>query len=1264
VGATATVVPGYFGEDDAALLGSLVYSAPAKDVDDLTDITALVAAKDGSEGLYTVVVSATFVPSTEAEFLFRVTSQHSAALFVDGRAVLVDAGCWTPGADEVAVWLTVPVNLTLIAASCGGYNNLQFEWRGGAQREWTTSVSPFLRAASDSKLSNDLTCVAGCPPGWIRISGRCFVVPAKKAKQDVAAAYCRQLGGHLAVIPDDFQNQGLHALTGGSVPMWIGLQRAHSDGDFAWADGAAFTWDRWAVNNPRSKHGCAQMLLGGRDPLQDAEQWISASCDGPPAPFACSVLATGPGCETGGAALAYQLRRAKAQRYLLEPNCSSHADCRYGTYCFDLERYSTGDGWGGNGRCSALHDPYQCCGIDTDAIDRDRSACPAWLRCDLMLDNEADNTVCGCDISSPAVVLEFAMSATQLTATSIIMGKHRPVGMGTRLTKLYFAASLTNNIVYQMAKVIMKCFPYGSDSVLTSFILHFFSMTGLSLLTIIIMESLMVAKLKSMGKLDATTTAIYKTQRVVVSTLCVTIGLAGASARYRPTASEEDLLWYDSVFVAMIFLFFVAFLLATRFGVTICLVFYEAWQATSEELREGGAADMATLARTHRAVKIQFLSALGGMATASLFFVANGMEQARSLHGRIYVDEKPDERLAQLSSFFLFVAVFVDSICNDLCSHWMMLTVFDGSLRQAQTVIEDRVERAAKELRQHDVAMQAMQAGPTSLERSLELMQRERHVRALLLQQPLSDEAISTAWAAVRSLATAEAQRINQLLRCVRLRAMIMPLRYQILHDLPSLSAKPRQPVPKEFQGGTQADAFFEYLVQVANSEHKNFVAMLEKSVEVFNQASSPGELGLDQDIFPFKIWRDGKKQKAVHEAEESVVARMSLKKEFYKPSIGEVVRVTDEGAEISKRNGNHAYFLGFSSNDDLLLQISGRSRPLKLNCDRIRACRGAAVLVPGPVKTQERMKEKLRSDYKNEPYPQAASILDILRATIVLDDPYALAVCAAYIQKEFAAVRLKNRFASDSVESVSVDRLLSEFYSAELVGGAASTALNGNNDASHDLGGLSHYTQQYRDINLSIAVDFPGRETKFVCEVQLTLSAISILKKSEQKIYSLLRMENPAELLEQYVFSRKTEDDESTTRTSKSAMSSGSDASIMPKDYASALSAVGLTSDTPQTAPLGEIDDEHRGQAQHLPEVLEDNEPGPKTVVAFDVPRSDGLPAARVGATMQAQLLDDFPVETEGTSRSALLGFGVCGCSDSRFADAIPCGTGGQFTL
>jgi hypothetical protein len=227
-------------------------------------------------------------------------------------------------------------------------------------------------------------------------------------------------------------------------------------------------------------------------------------------------------------------------------------------------------------------------------------------------------------------------------------------------------------------------------------------------------------------------------------------------------------------------------------------------------------------------------------------------------------------------------------------------------------------------------------------------------------------------------------------------------------------------------------------------------------------------------------------------------------------------------------------------------------------------------------------MREKLRTDYKDDPPPAAASLLDILRATIVVDDPYALAVCAAYIQKKFDVLRLKNRFASDPVESVSVERLLSEFYSAETDGGSVPTA---NGDVAGDLGKLSGYTQQYRDINVNIAFEFPGRAAKFVGEVQFQLSTISILKKSEQKIYSLLRMEDPAELLEQYVFSRKAEGDESTVLTSMISMSAVSGASpalspAVPQEHASALTAAGFTGGTAQNPPF-EIDDEDRGQVR-----------------------------------------------------------------------------------
>ena len=277
-----------------------------------------------------------------------------------------------------------------------------------------------------------------------------------------------------------------------------------------------------------------------------------------------------------------------------------------------------------------------------------------------MIFNDADTTVCGCDLSSPLTFIEFGMSATQLLVGASLFAQHRPDTQGARQTNRYFVVSIVNNVIYHSSKVIMRCLPIGRDSILASFVLHFLSVTGLSLVTILFLQSLMVGKLNSMGRLDSRSYIIYRMEEVAVLTLCTTVALGGASARFRPTASEEMRLLLDSVFVVMIILFIICFFLSTCFGAKACTVFYEAWQATYKELREGGADDMAKLSKINTAVKIQFLTALGGMLTASLFFLANAFEQMRSLRERVY-ERTPNEQLAQASAFFLYVAVFVSA---------------------------------------------------------------------------------------------------------------------------------------------------------------------------------------------------------------------------------------------------------------------------------------------------------------------------------------------------------------------------------------------------------------------------------------------------------------------------------------------------------------------------------------------------------------------------------------------------------------------------
>jgi len=55
----------------------------------------------------------------------------------------------------------------------------------------------------------------------------------------------------------------------------------------------------------------------------------------------------------------------------------------------------------------------------------------------------------------------------------------------------------------------------------------------------------------------------------------------------------------------------------------------------------------------------------------------------------------------------------------------------------------------------------------------------------------------------------------------------------------------------------------------------------------------------------------------------------------------------------------------------------------------------------------------------------------------------------------------------------------------------------------------------------LNIEIPREGRDP-FICELQVALSGIAILKKSEQVVYTIMRMKRPADLVGTYVFDRE----------------------------------------------------------------------------------------------------------------------------------------------
>ena len=123
------------------------------------------------------------------------------------------------------------------------------------------------------------------------------------------------------------------------------------------------------------------------------------------------------------------------------------------------------------------------------------------------------------------------------------------------------------------------------------------------------------------------------------------------------------------------------------------------------------------------------------------------------------------------------------------------------------------------------------------------------------------------------------------------------------------------------------------------------------------------------------------------------------------------------------------------------------------------------------------------------------------------------MACFVRYMQKTLRAVRVKNRFENDVVQKISAAQLQQQFYAAESWGYDDESS-----DASGDTYGRMTYDKMYRDVLLNVEVPREGG-LPFIAEVQVALSGIAILKKSEQKVYSIMRMKAAAELLDTFVF-------------------------------------------------------------------------------------------------------------------------------------------------
>ncbi|XP_061732556.1 macrophage mannose receptor 1 isoform X2 [Nerophis ophidion] len=107
-----------------------------------------------------------------------------------------------------------------------------------------------------------------CPAGWLRFKDKCFLLKGKKndikANWTYARSWCKDQGGQLAVIDDQYENDFLSSyLRDLQPPTWIGMSDILVENQYAWSDGVSpvlyTNWNDKEPNNAGGTEHCVAM---------------------------------------------------------------------------------------------------------------------------------------------------------------------------------------------------------------------------------------------------------------------------------------------------------------------------------------------------------------------------------------------------------------------------------------------------------------------------------------------------------------------------------------------------------------------------------------------------------------------------------------------------------------------------------------------------------------------------------------------------------------------------------------------------------------------------------------------------------------------------------------------------------------------------------------------------------------------------------------------------------------------------------------------
>nr|AAI50375.1 Zgc:171670 protein [Danio rerio] len=89
-----------------------------------------------------------------------------------------------------------------------------------------------------------------CERGWSGSGSRCFRFFSRSVNWVTAERNCQSLGGNLASVHDQVENDFLLTLVPGSTRCWIGGHDGEQDGQWLWSDGSVYGYTNWCSGEP------------------------------------------------------------------------------------------------------------------------------------------------------------------------------------------------------------------------------------------------------------------------------------------------------------------------------------------------------------------------------------------------------------------------------------------------------------------------------------------------------------------------------------------------------------------------------------------------------------------------------------------------------------------------------------------------------------------------------------------------------------------------------------------------------------------------------------------------------------------------------------------------------------------------------------------------------------------------------------------------------------------------------------------------------